>query len=198
MYFYKYGSIVKNEAAARIVPIDALKSCWGLWMMKARMAAESDISTIFIMHQEIVKSSPLTFQIQVKERLELLVSIMLYNVDQFYYYIEWAGCIWFQTVLYRQHRRNSISQRKWLQNTAEIRTNSGALLLRRIDQSLCCTSTFSLLVTFREWRIMQCWISFGLSGWSISQVLLHAKGIETHKKPRQIKDVSGCRVELTM
>jgi hypothetical protein len=24
---------------------------------------------------------------------------MLYNVDQFYYYIDWAGCIWFQTVL---------------------------------------------------------------------------------------------------
>jgi hypothetical protein len=24
---------------------------------------------------------------------------MLYNVDQLYYYIEWAGCIWFQTVL---------------------------------------------------------------------------------------------------
>lgn len=48
-------------------------------------------------------------------------------------------------------------------------------------QSLCCTSTFSLLVTFREWRIKQCWISLGLSGWSISQVLLLAKGIETHK-----------------
>jgi hypothetical protein len=58
------------------VPIDALKSCQGLWMMKARMAAESDISTIPIMHQEIVKSSPLTFQIQVKERFELLVSII--------------------------------------------------------------------------------------------------------------------------
>ncbi len=99
MYFYKYGSIVKNEGAARIVPIDALKLCWGLWMMKARMAAESDISTISMMHQEIVKSSPLTFWIQVKERFELLVSVMLCNVDQFYYYIEWAGCIWFQTVL---------------------------------------------------------------------------------------------------
>jgi hypothetical protein len=67
--------------------------------MKARMAAESDISTISMMHQEIVKSSPLTFWIQVKERFELLVSVMLCNVDQFYYYIEWAGCIWFQTVL---------------------------------------------------------------------------------------------------
>jgi hypothetical protein len=43
------------------VPIDALKLCWGLWMMKVRMAAESDISTISMMHQEIVKSSPLTF-----------------------------------------------------------------------------------------------------------------------------------------
>ncbi len=88
MYFYKYGSIVKNEAAARIVPIDALKSCQGLWMMKARMASESDISTIPIIQQEIVKSSLLTFQIQVKKRFELLVSIMLYNVNQFYYYIE--------------------------------------------------------------------------------------------------------------
>lgn len=87
MYFYKYSSIVKNEAAARIVPIDALKLCWGLWMMKVRMAAESDISTISIMHQEIVKSPPLTFRIQVKERFELLVSVMLCNVDQFYYYI---------------------------------------------------------------------------------------------------------------
>jgi hypothetical protein len=67
--------------------------------MKVRMAAESDISTISMMHQEIVKSSPLTFWIQVKERFELLVSVMLCNVDQFYYYIAWAGCIWFQTVL---------------------------------------------------------------------------------------------------
>jgi hypothetical protein len=27
---------------------------------------------------------------------------------------------------------------------------------------------------------------------------LLAKGIETHKNPHQIKDVPGCRVELTM
>ncbi|MCO5550688.1 hypothetical protein L7F22_004178 [Adiantum nelumboides] len=189
------GSIAKNEAAARIVPIAALNPYQGRWTIKARVTSKGDIRRF---NNAKGEGKFFSFDVLDAEGGEIRVTCFNNVADQFYEQLEAGGVYMISKGSLKPAQRNF----NHLKNDWEIFLENSSTVER------CCDEDGSIPQQQFDFKPI---IEVGrLEGNAMVDIvgvvvsinptttIMRKNGTEVQKRFLHLRDASGCSVEVTL
>eukprot|EP00252_Welwitschia_mirabilis_P017167 TRINITY_DN38089_c0_g1_i1.p1 TRINITY_DN38089_c0_g1~~TRINITY_DN38089_c0_g1_i1.p1 ORF type:complete len:797 (+),score=128.77 TRINITY_DN38089_c0_g1_i1:128-2518(+) len=188
------GPISVNEAPARIIPIAALNPYQGRWTIKARVTGKGELRRF---NNARGDGKVFSFDLLDSDGGEIRATCFNAAVDQFYDRIEQGKVYIISKGTLKPAQKNF----NHLNNEWEIYLDSSSAVELCSQDSSIPNQRFSFK-PISEVENMENNSTIDVIGvvTSVSQsaVILRKNGMETQKRTLQLKDKSGCSVELTM
>uniref|UniRef100_A0A0D9VLR4 Replication protein A subunit n=1 Tax=Leersia perrieri TaxID=77586 RepID=A0A0D9VLR4_9ORYZ len=193
--YKNHGTIMKNEAPARIIPISALNPYQGRWAIKARVTAKGDIRRY---HNAKGDGKVFSFDLLDCDGGEIRVTCFNALLDRFYEVVE-VGKVY---VVSRGNLRPAQKTYNHLNNEWEILLENGSTVdLCPDEDSSIPTQRFDFR-PISEIEDAQNNAILDIIGVVTSvnpcTTIQRKNGMETQKRTMNLKDMSGRSVELTM
>ncbi|XP_006647995.1 replication protein A 70 kDa DNA-binding subunit A [Oryza brachyantha] len=193
--YKNHGSIMKNEAPARIIPISALNPYQGRWAIKARVTAKGDIRRY---HNAKGDGKVFSFDLLDSDGGEIRVTCFNALLDRFYKVVE-VGKVY---VVSRGNLRPAQKNYNHLNSEWEIVLENGSTVeLCPDEDSSIPTQRFDFR-PINEIEDAQNNAILDIIGVVTSvnpcTTIQRKNGMETQKRTMNLKDMSGRSVEVTM
>ncbi|KAK9095635.1 hypothetical protein Scep_027104 [Stephania cephalantha] len=189
------GPIAKNEAPARIIPIAALNPYQGRWTIKARVTSKKDLRRYNNARGE---GKVFSFDLLDSDGGEIQVTCFNAVADQFYDQIE-AGKVY---LISRGTLKPASKNFNRLQNEYEIYLESTSSIQPCMEDDASIPRQqfhfrpISDIESMENGSIVD--LIGVVSSVSLTVSIMKKDGTETLKRALQLKDMSGCSVEITL
>ncbi|EPS73533.1 hypothetical protein M569_01223, partial [Genlisea aurea] len=193
--YKNHGAIMKNEAAARIIPIAALNPYQGRWAIKARVTAKGDIRRY---NNARGDGKVFSFDLLDSDGGEIRATCFNSAADRFYDAIE-VGKVY---VLSKGNLKPAQKNFNHLQNEWEIFLDTSSSLDQCPDEDLSIPRqkfSFRPISEIEDAESNAILDVIGVVvGVDPSVPILRKNGMETQKRTVSMKDESGRSVEVTL
>lgn len=189
------GPMARNEAPPRIIPIAALNPYQNMWTIKARVTAKGDLR-----HYNNARGDGKVFSFDLldSEGGEIRATCFNTVADQFYHQIE-VGKIY---LISRGSIKPAQKNFNHLPNDQEVTLDGTSIIQPFLDDDKSIPMQLFKFRPIREVESMENSSVVDVIGvvFSISPTtsIMKKNGTETQKRALQLRDMSGCSVELTL
>ncbi|XP_057854853.2 replication protein A 70 kDa DNA-binding subunit A [Cryptomeria japonica] len=189
------GPIARNEAPARIIPIVALNPYQGRWTIKARVTAKGELRRF---NNAKGDGRVFSFDLLDSDGGEIRVTCFNAVADQFYDRIE-SGRVY---MISKGSLKPAQKNFNHLKNDWEIFLESSSTVELCLEEDSSIPKQHFSFRPISEIEDIENNSMVDIIGVVLSinpsNTILRRNGTETQKRTLQLKDMSGCSVELTM